>query len=222
AGGRDPPRAGGDRGPMAASILGRHKHVADPAYGADGGGVGRIGFDLAAQARDTKIDGAVERLHFAMRGDLEQPIAIEGAVGIFGKHLEQVEFAGGQTLLTAITAAAQDALLEIKHAPPHAHARARWGWLAADAAQDAFHTRQQLARLEWLGDVVVGTGLQADHAVDRIGGNRHHNDADAATFLAQPARKGEAVLARQANVEENKLRQFTLDQLPERRPAIDA
>jgi hypothetical protein len=48
-----------------------HEHVTDAAHGADNVGVCRIRLYLAAQAGDAQVDGAVERLHLAMRSHLQ-------------------------------------------------------------------------------------------------------------------------------------------------------
>ena len=55
-------------------------------------------------------------------------------------------------------------------------------------AQHALHPCQQFARVEGLGDVVVGAELQADDAVDDIGRGRDHDDAQV-VVLAQVARQ---------------------------------
>ena len=89
------------------------------------------------------------------------------------------------------------------------------------AAQHALDPRQQLARLKGFGDVVVGTGLQSDDAVHRIGGRGHHDDADSAAAFAQPTRQGEAVLTRQVDVAQDQRRCLTLDEPVQCRTTID-
>ena len=96
------------------------------------------------------------------------------------------------------------------------------GGRAGGAPQHALDAGQQFARLERLGDVVVGAGFQADHAVDRIGRRRHHDDADAAAALAQPARQREAVLAGQPDIQQHQCRKLALNQLAQRRAAVGA
>src|SRR5262249_1001867 len=49
----------------------RHEHVANAAHSANGGGMRRIGLDLAAQAGDAQVYGAIERLHLAMCSHLQ-------------------------------------------------------------------------------------------------------------------------------------------------------
>ena len=48
-----------------------HEHVTDAAHGADNVRVRRIGLYLPAQAGDAQVDGAVERLHLAMRSHFQ-------------------------------------------------------------------------------------------------------------------------------------------------------
>src|SRR6516162_2938855 len=87
--------------------------------------------------------------------------------------------------------------------------------------QYALDPRQELARLERLGDVVVGAGLQPDDPVHRIGGRSDHDNADVAALFAQPARQCEPVLAWQVDVEQYQRRRFTLNEAAQRSAAID-
>jgi type II secretory pathway component PulJ len=80
----------------------------------------RVGLDLAAQTRDAEIDSPVERLHLAVRRHLQQPVALQRAVGIFSKHLKQVEFARCQRLLAVVGGINEHAAFEIEHATAHA------------------------------------------------------------------------------------------------------
>jgi hypothetical protein len=58
---------------------------------------------------------------------------------------------------------------------------------ARAAPQDGAHARQQLARGEGLGDVVVGAELEADHAVDLVAARseEEHRHLGAAGFAVQ-------------------------------------
>ena len=85
---------------------------------------------------------------------------------------------------------------------------------AASAAQQRFYARHQLARFEWLGDIVVGARLQTDHAIDRIAGCGEHDYANAGGPATQPARKGKTVFRfAEMNVEESEVRHCALSQL---------
>ena len=77
-------------------------------------------------------------------------------------------------------------------------------------AQHALDAGEQLARIEGLGDVVVGADLEADDAVDDVARGRDHDDADVVA-LAQEARQRQAVLAGHADVEQDEVGQIALD-----------
>src|SRR5205814_2375016 len=47
---------------------------------------------------------------------------------------------------------------------------------ARSAPQDRLHPRQQLARLEWLGQIVVGAELEPDDAIHGIAARGEHQD----------------------------------------------
>ena len=79
-------------------------------------------------------------------------------------------------------------------------------WRAALAvrrhtAQDGLHARQQFARLEGLGQVVVGAEFEADHAVHHVAARGEHDDRQLA-LLADGAAEFEAVHLGQHHVED--------------------
>src|SRR3954468_22744421 len=100
--------------------------------------------------------------------------------------------------------------LEIKQAATHAYPRGdyRSGATPDRAAQHALDPRQQFARIERLGNIVVRPGLQAYDTVHRVTRGGDHDDADPATALTQPARQREPVFAGKPNVEHNEARQL--------------
>ena len=77
----------------------------------------------------------------------------------------------------------------------------------SDPAQDGVDARQQLAQVERLGDVVVGTDLEADDLVDGVA-SPGDDDQPAMPMLAQLARDREPVFARQAEVEQDQRRRI--------------
>src|SRR5690242_1711606 len=87
---------------LLRSILGWNEHVADAADGANRIGMRRIGLDFTAQPGDAQINGAVEGLHLAMGGGLQQPVALQRSVWVFGEQLQKVELAGRQRFLGAV------------------------------------------------------------------------------------------------------------------------
>ena len=72
------------------------------------------------------------------------------------------------------------------------------------AAQDGADARQQLARLEGLGQVVVGAELEADDAVGVLAERAEHDHRHARR--REPPAEREAVLARQHQVEHDERR----------------
>src|SRR5262249_50184463 len=70
--------------------------------------------------------------------------------------------------------------------------------------------------------MVAATGLQPHATVDRVGSGCDNDDAEPATAFAQPPCECEPVLARETNVEQDKSRQFTVDEPAQCRPAVDA
>ena len=73
--------------------------------------------------------------------------------------------------------------------------------LRAGAAQQGAHARQQLARAEGLGQVVVGAELQPHHAVGLFGAAGEHQDRQRRVLSRRRARDLHAVLAGQLEVE---------------------
>jgi hypothetical protein len=70
------------------------------------------------------------------------------------------------------------------------------------ARRNTLFTRAS-SRIEWLADIVVGTGLQSHDTVDCIGSGCDHDNAKPATAFAQPSCEREPVLAGESNVEQN-------------------
>ena len=78
-------------------------------------------------------------------------------------------------------------------------------------AQDGADARQQLARVEGLGQIVVRTQLQPDDAVGLLGQRRQHDDRQPRRG-AQPAADGEPVLPRQHEVEHDEIEAAVVEQ----------
>ena len=73
-----------------------------------------------------------------------------------------------------------------------------------DAAEERAHPRQQLARAERLGEVVVRPHFQADDAVGLLAHGGQHQDRDVRAF-ADLAAELEAVLAGEHDVEDDEV-----------------
>src|SRR5688500_8819389 len=140
------------------------EEIAGAALGADVARLGGVFLDLAAQAHDLHVDRAVVDLVVVQPRKVEQLVAREDALRRAEQHDEQAEFAvrerhlaavagreapGVQVELPAVEAIGADAL-----GPALA-------LLGAAAAQHGADAREELARAEGLGEVVVGAELQA-------------------------------------------------------------
>jgi hypothetical protein len=97
--------------------------------------VGGIDLDLAAQAGDAQVDGAIECVGLAVRRDLQQPVAHQWAVRVLGKNLQQIELTRGQVLLIAVAGVDQHPVIEIEDAPADADARSLGGYAGEAVAQ---------------------------------------------------------------------------------------
>src|SRR6516164_3429720 len=109
-----------------------------------------------------------------MRGDLEQPIPIKRAIGVLDQSFEKIIFARSECFLAAVAWIDKDALLEVEYPPTQPHARANGLRIACSTPQHALDSGQELARIEWLADIIVGAGLQSHDTIDRIGSDRDH------------------------------------------------
>ncbi|MCY1179660.1 hypothetical protein D9M73_200690 [compost metagenome] len=76
------------------------------------------------------------------------------------------------------------------------------------AAQHGLDPRQQFARVERLGQVVVGAQLQPLDAAALVALGGEHDDRDLVALLAQTATGGQAVLAGHHQVEHHQLEQL--------------
>src|SRR5262249_7435122 len=147
-----------------------------------------------------------------MRGDLEQPVPIKRPIGVLGEDFKKIIFARGECFLAALAWIDKNALLEVENPPTQPHARANGLRIACSTPQHALYSSQELTRIEWLADIVVGTGLQSHDTVDRIGRDCDHDNANPATESAQPPCEREPILAGESNVEQDEGRQITVDE----------
>ena len=77
-------------------------------------------------------------------------------------------------------------------------------------AQHGVDARDQLARIERLGEVIVGAHLQADDAIDVLALGGEHDDRHRLAGAAQAAAYRQAVLAGQHQVEHEQVRRIAL------------
>ena len=163
--------------------------------------------DDLAQPRDLHVDRAVEHAVFAAARELHQLVARQRGARMLHQHFEHRVFAGRQGDLLAFAREAARGEVEFENAKAVdlgvAGGRARRaGWLAAP--QHRVHARHQLARVERLGQVIVGAHFQSDDAVHLVALGRQHDDRRPGALrlvVPEAAADRKAVLAGQHQVE---------------------
>src|SRR5919197_3920397 len=181
--------------------------VARTALGLDVARLGRIALDLAPQAQDLDVDRAVVDLVVVQPREVEELVARKDAVRRAEHHHEQAEFAVGERHGAAVRTG-QAPQVEVQLPAVEAIGADAVGlalaYFGAPAAQHRADAREQLARAEGLGDVVVGAELEAHHAIGLFlaPGEHHHGDLG---LVAHAPRDRHAVLAAQAEVEHHQV-----------------
>jgi len=189
---------------------GRHEDVAPAPNRLDELRIVGVGLDLLAQPADLHVDRAIEGRRLAAACLLEQEVARQHAAGVSREGAQEVELAAGQRHVFAARigeAARSDVQLPTREAQAVGRGRHRRGSrrrLGRQAPQHRLDPRDQLAQVERLGHVVVGTDLQSHHLVDRVAASRDDDEA-AAPVLAHAAGDREAVFAGQAEVQQHEV-----------------
>ena len=118
---------------------------------------------------------------------------------------QQLKLAFGQRTQLTVLETQLAAIVVQRTALAHRHHDPRWRGAVqarvAHATDQVLGTRQDLARVEGLGNVFVGAAFEADDAFNLILPSGHQDDAD---LRAHPqfARQRQAILARQTDVEQ--------------------
>ena len=124
------------------------------------------------------------------------------------QRFEHRKFARGQRQLLAIFL--QDAQPQIKRKGTKGDhflilRWCTWHFTGGTAAQHRVDSGQQLARVEWLGQIVVGTHLQPHDTVNVLAFGGQHDDGSFVIGGPQPATNGQAVLAGHHQVQHNQI-----------------
>jgi hypothetical protein len=98
--------------------------------------------------------------------------------------------------------------------------KARPGFVRALAAQDRVDAGHQLARVEGLGQVIVGAHFEADDAVDVLALGGQHDDRGLVAGAAQAAADRQAVFAGQHQVQHQQVVALAQPQLVHGRRAF--
>src|SRR5438105_1599851 len=168
----------------------------------------RIVLHDLAQPRDLYVDRAVEHLVFAPAGELHQLVARERLARMLHQDFEHRELAGSErhALPLARERPGGEVQLEAPEAMRLRSRRRRPGGAARRTpAQYRVDPGEKLARIEGLGQVVIGAHLQADDAVDIVALGGEHDDRRCRGLRAQPPADGKPVLAWQHEIEDHQV-----------------
>ena len=117
------------------------------------------------------VDGAIEALQLAAERLARERGLVHHLAGVLCEREQQRELGTGEA--QQLTVAERPALGGMQRQHADFHRRLTRGRAGA-ASQQCLDTRQQLARQRRLGEVVVGTELEADDAVERLAAGREH------------------------------------------------
>src|SRR5215831_11010752 len=115
------------------------------------------------------VDGAVGDDALVTVHRVHELIARVDTTRMIGEHLEQLELHGREIEVLASDRRAMAGLVEL-HAGP-----GRW-LTAPGPSQDRLDAGDDLARAEWLADVVGGAQLQPEQPVDLVDTGGGHDD----------------------------------------------
>src|SRR5919198_3416741 len=166
---------------------GRAEAVAHVPHGLDVARAARFRLDLGAQVRDVAVEQTGAALGFVAPDACDELVAGQDPPGLGRQRGQQLELGPGQahraTLDRHFAGAEVDA-----QAAEHELLAGRGGLGGPRrAAQHRPDAGDQLARAEWLGDVVVGSQLQPDHLVDLVAAGGQDDDRQRRVALVHRA-----------------------------------
>ncbi len=166
---------------------------------------------LGAQRLDVRIHGSIHAVAGSSQTRSSSASRREDVARPRSERPEQAELVARELERAAVVAHLHPAFVDDDRPARDRRRRARRrGALRrtrrAAPAQDAAHARDQLARRERLGDVVVGAELEADDAVDLVAARSEEDDRHVAVRLAQAPEDLEPARIGQADVEDHQRR----------------
>ena len=142
--------------------------------------------ELTAQAAYVHVEAAVKGVEAAVEHQFGEMLPGEDLPRGAHQRSEQLKFDVGQVQLYVVAAGGSSAAIEFDSAHGEVPDRRPRLPVGRAAPQDSPDASQQLARIEWLGKIVVGADLEADDAVDVFAARRQQQHADLGAG-AQPA-----------------------------------
>ena len=200
------------KGPNAVSlrVRARFEQVTGAADSLEEAGIFRVGFDFFAQTANANVDATRRNEWFIAPDRGEQFFASEDAAGMRGHVVEEAELeeAGGNVPVRtgdAIQSEVNKQIVELKGLPPFGS--------RFSAPQKKFHTGNEFARAERLGDVIVGACFKGGDEVGFTATGRENDNWQAVEqkILADLGKNAESGDAGEHGVEEQKVRRSLLD-----------
>src|SRR5262249_52299543 len=153
--------------------------------------------NLAAQAIDLHVNGPLaDRIAVAIAAGKLEPRHGLARRGREQAHHLTLAISEMDHLLAALEVAAT----EVEYEFAKAHRLERWRWRGARAVEDVADPARELARFEWLADIVVSPALEPLDAAFRLAACGQHQDRYTRA-RAQIAGKLEAALTRHHDIE---------------------
>jgi len=133
-----------------------------------------------------------------------QAVTVDHLAGVAHQQRERLELAARQRHVGALRVA-QPVAGQVQRPAREAEDLLVVVMPPTGAAQQALDPRQQFARIEGLGDVVVRAHLEPDDLVDVVVAAGHEDDADRRIARAELARQRKAVLPGEVDVEQHQI-----------------
>ena len=185
----------------------RGKNITTATNSLDDLSIASVIFELAPEAADGNINGAVERSCLTATQQLQKHVPCEDTVGALQKRHQQIIFSTGEGDLCVVRIC--KATADRIKIPPGKTNDACIGSLSLfsglnGTAQDGADAGKQLTRVERLGNVVIRTEFEADDPVCLVAHGCEHDDWNI-VLGTQPACNFETAFARKHEIQYDKL-----------------
>src|SRR5712691_460958 len=168
--------------------------------------------EFLAKPKHVSVDGAVEAAGIVAPDLLDQVIARIGSAGVGGEQVEQLELLRREVELQVADARGAADRIDRQVSLDGRFALRRRIPQELHPAEDRPYARQELADREGLGQVVVGSDLESEHAVYLFRASRQHQDWDD-RLSTDPTRDLQAVEPRQHPIEDQQVWPIALDEV---------
>ena len=174
----------------------------------------------AAQTGDAHVHAAVKRRVLQTAHRVQQNITRQQTARLLHEHTQQLELALGQHDFPLMQPELMRFLVHTKRTLRQPCSRFFLRALASRrSTQYGAYARQQLTRIERLGQVIIRAHLKTDDAIQILATRGKHDDRRI-TLRTQPPGKRQAILARQHQIQQKHVRHPAFAQSRLKRCAI--